>query len=808
MIKLKLLLVLLFVSAGFSTIHAQGSPPEIMATGDINFCPGAPTNIATSVSITDADASDTILDEIFVQISEGYVQNSDVLMLTGTNPNITWTFRIDEGLLILSGPATFDEFEAAILEIEFSTTQVEFTSDRSFSINLGNANYLPSTDHYYFYVSQPGITWQGARAAAAGQNYFGLQGYLATLTSEEESQLAGEQSSGTGWIGASDEAVEGEWRWMTGPEAGTQFWQGGITGTPVNGEFSFWNNGEPNNLGDEDYAHITAPGIGLAGAWNDLEPTGNPDPNNPFHPQGYIVEFGGLPGDPDINLSAATNLSMPQILVENTQGCAGDTFNLLVNTNVDEVIWYEDAALTIPLNNGNTYTTVLTTTTTFFITAKFSSCTDFQLRTLTVAVDEIPDANNITIQQCDDASADGISVFELNNFSGLIANGSTTNVVSYFEDAQLTIPVNAINYSNTNNNQIIFAEVLNQSSGCSAVAEVILFVAPPSTENFQLDLCDDAIEDGLTEFNLSDLNDDVLVGMPATAQVSFFPTFDDALLNDNVLPNNYTNETPNAESIFVKVTDGTECLGIFEVNLIVNPLPELEPDETVIYCLNTFPEPITIDGGVVNDIPNNFYYNWSTGETTIAIEVNEPGEYFVDVTEVDGCTNRRNITVLGSSTATDIQLDVIDAVENNVVTVSVSGQGDYEFSLTSDIGPYQDDNIFDNVPSGLQTVYVRDKKGCGVVSEEFPVIGFPKFFTPNGDANNDFWTVDAFDEEFFANSRVQIFNRHGKLLTELSRANKSWDGRYNGSLMPSDDYWFLVELSDGRSFTKHFALKR
>ncbi|MEP2747643.1 T9SS type B sorting domain-containing protein [Nonlabens ulvanivorans] len=33
-------------------------------------------------------------------------------------------------------------------------------------------------------------------------------------------------------------------------------------------------------------------------------------------------------------------------------------------------------------------------------------------------------------------------------------------------------------------------------------------------------------------------------------------------------------------------------------------------------------------------------------------------------------------------------------------------------------------------------------------------------------------------------------------------------GTYNGNPMPSSDYWYLVELSDGRSFKGHFALKR
>ena len=90
---------------------------------------------------------------------------------------------------------------------------------------------------------------------------------MATLTSQEESDFAGKQASGAGWIGGSDEETEGEWKWVTGPEAGTVFWNGEVNGSTSN--FAFWNNNEPNNLGVEDYAHITDPTIGMPGAWND-----------------------------------------------------------------------------------------------------------------------------------------------------------------------------------------------------------------------------------------------------------------------------------------------------------------------------------------------------------------------------------------------------------------------------------------------------------------------------------------------------------------------------------------------------------
>ncbi|WP_234969227.1 T9SS type B sorting domain-containing protein [Winogradskyella jejuensis] len=807
---MKSLLALLLIFIGSIILNAQDLPPEITATGDQNYCVGVPMPIVSTVSITDPDVTDTTLDEIFVQISEGYVSGFDVLNLTGLHPNITAVWQQTEGQLVLSGPATFAEFEAAILDIEFSTTQTIFSSDRSFSINLGNANYLPSTDHYYFYIASFGITWADARAEAATRDYFGLQGYLATITTPEEAQLAGEQAAGAGWIGATDEETEGIWKWVTGPEAGTEFFNQS-TFSPINGEFSFWNTGEPNNFGagGEDYAHITDPSVGILGSWNDLPLAGDPDVNGPYHPQGYIVEFGGLPGDPDINLSAATRINMPQLSFNNASGCSGDEIALTLTTNTDNVIWYDGVSSTNIVNTGNTYSTTYTETAVFWISATFMGCGDGSRVPLTVTIDPAPEANDITIQQCDDASADGISVFNLDIYRGSIADGSTTSVVSFFEDDQLTIPIyNGSSYTNLSNNQVVYAQVVNPTTGCSSVAEVTLIVSLPASETFDLSICDDEEEDGFTEFNLSDLDGEILMGFPVTAQTSFFPTFNDALLNTNQFSNNYTNSTINTETIFVKVNDGLACLGIFEVNLEVKPLPELLPDEKVIYCLNTFPSKIILDSGVVSGIPNNFYYNWSTDETTILIEVNQPGSYWVDVTEVDGCTNRRNIEVVASNTAEFVSIDVIDGVENNMVTVEVSGDGDYEFSLTSEVGPFQDFNVFENVSSGIQTVFVRDKNGCGTVLESFPVIGFPKFFTPNGDANNDFWTIDGFNEEFLANSRVQIFNRHGKLLTELSAQNPFWDGTYNGKYMPSDDYWFLVSLQDGRTFTKHFALKR
>tara|TARA_Y100001933_G_scaffold263505_3_gene325272 strand:- start:360 stop:3737 length:3378 start_codon:yes stop_codon:yes gene_type:complete len=284
-------------------------PPTITATGDQQFCPGDTVSVVESVSITDSDSS--TLDAVYVQITSNYDVSGDILTLTGTHPNITASWDTSEGRLLLDGPATLAEFEAAVSAVVFQTTATVTSGDtRTFSIVLNEANYLESTGHYYEYVPSLGITWTAARDAAALRTFYGLQGYLATITVQDESDLLGAQAPGAGWIGASDATTEGDWYWVTGPEAGTLFWRGTSGGTAYG--YEYWNTGEPNQSGNEDYAHITAPGVGLDGSWNDLSNTGAS--SGAYQPKGYLVEYGGMPGDPPYpDLAATTSITVESI---------------------------------------------------------------------------------------------------------------------------------------------------------------------------------------------------------------------------------------------------------------------------------------------------------------------------------------------------------------------------------------------------------------------------------------------------------------------------------------------------------------
>ncbi|MFD1004695.1 T9SS type B sorting domain-containing protein [Winogradskyella aquimaris] len=441
-----------------------------------------------------------------------------------------------------------------------------------------------------------------------------------------------------------------------------------------------------------------------------------------------------------------------------------------------------------------------------------SGCVGFTSFDIVVAAKPI--ANDVSLIQCDeDGIPEGFTTFNLNEISNEVtSNVPNTNVTYHLSqsDAQNNInPINSNAFDNFFNPQIVYARVTNTLTGCVSFSEVSLEVSTTSSNNASLAVCDDdGTEDGFATFNLNDSNAIVLAGAPAGLDLQYYETYEDALVESNPLGNTFTNTIPYNQTIYARVENSNACYGISQIELTVYELPQAETTFETLYCLNGFPDTIILDAGILNGSPSNFLFEWSTGESTATIEVDAPGSYNVRVSNVNGCFKDRTITVLPSNIATIDDIEVRDASNNNSITVLVSGEGDYEYALDDIDGPYQDSNIFEDVLPGLYTVFVRDKNDCGISEELVSVIGFPKFFTPNGDGTNEFWQVKGINNQFQANSTIFIFDRFGKLLAELDPLGPGWNGTYNGAKMPASDYWFKVKLEDGRTFTSHFSLVR
>jgi gliding motility-associated-like protein len=64
--------------------------------------------------------------------------------------------------------------------------------------------------------------------------------------------------------------------------------------------------------------------------------------------------------------------------------------------------------------------------------------------------------------------------------------------------------------------------------------------------------------------------------------------------------------------------------------------------------------------------------------------------------------------------------------------------------------------------------------------------------------------------EGYPDAKVTIFDRWGKQLASYNAGDGTdWDGVYNGTLMPSTDYWYEIQIKEiKKTYTGHFTLIR
>jgi gliding motility-associated-like protein len=441
----------------------------------------------------------------------------------------------------------------------------------------------------------------------------------------------------------------------------------------------------------------------------------------------------------------------------------------------------------------------------------FPACTIVIPVTLTVNALPLNNVNAVLVQ-CDTGSnPDGVSTFNLSQANEQYTNGDTNIVIAYYSSQDnANSGVNPIvgPFRNSSNPQQIFAKVSNSFTECFRVLPLTLQVNTNTLAPLSLARCDDdGTEDGLAEFDLASLG----LQTPSNTVV-YYETEEDALLEQNPQSANYVTTVPNRQNIFARIETNNDCTALQEIELNVYPLPDVEVAANDVVCLNTR-DYITLDAGARG---SNIRYEWSNGAETATISINRPGVYTVSVTDITypdtPCSKLRTITVLPSNIAVIESVTVEDLRDINTITVIVSPAGGvnttYLYSLDKPNGPWQAEPFFNDVGAGIHTLYVYDSQGCGIVRQQVAVLSIPKYFTPNGDMANDYWKITGLNGAAYYNSRLYVYDRYGKLLSDVDRNGPGWDGNFNGQPLPGTDYWYVLTLPDGRIVKGHFSLIR
>ncbi len=441
-----------------------------------------------------------------------------------------------------------------------------------------------------------------------------------------------------------------------------------------------------------------------------------------------------------------------------------------------------------------------------------------------LTVEALPIAHGLNttniVRNCDD-DQDGILAFNTATIQSSILNGQTNVSVTYTDSLGNALPSPLPNPFSVTNQITITARVTNNSTQAAngpCFDEVTFqLLVDDLPEAFpvsvgSLTVCDDeaipANQNGVYAFNTGTIQNQILNGQNNV--VVTYTLANGAVLNQ--LPNPFITATQN---VLVTVSNplNTICTATTVLNFVVNPLPNIDLTDQELVCTNLPTFLVPINAGIIGGVPSSAYlYQWYLngnllpGATSYTLNVNTDGVYTVEVTTTQGCSRTRTVTVVASEIGTIEQIVVVDLTDNNTVEVIVSGIGDYIYAIDS--GIFQTSNFFSNVAMGFHTITVQDANGCGSVTQQIAVLGIPAYFTPNGDGIHDTWNIKGVTTNLYSKSTVQVFDRYGKLLKQFSATSQGWDGTYNGQLAIADDYWYVIQLQDGRSVKGHFALKR
>ena len=155
-------------------------------------------------------------------------------------------------------------------------------------------------------------------------------------------------------------------------------------------------------------------------------------------------------------------------------------------------------------------------------------------------------------------------------------------------------------------------------------------------------------------------------------------------------------------------------------------------------------------------------------------------------------TNPNMIAFAGA----DQTISLGQSVELVTTGVNIS---EYNWSPTNGLSSSTISNPFASpISTTIYTLTVQDIYGCSY-SDDLTVtvltdysLTIPSLITPNDDGSNDFWEIP--ESLFYTGTTVKIINREGQEVYSSSSYDNTWDGTYNGKLLPEATYYYFIQF--------------
>ena len=405
----------------------------------------------------------------------------------------------------------------------------------------------------------------------------------------------------------------------------------------------------------------------------------------------------------------------------------------------------------------------------------------------------------------------------------------TNYLVSYELNGELIAPSE---FTANFNGEIIFSNLggsiysnftLEQYGCITSSTEIIEITEPEKPTSFPIPeqfYCDEDY-DYVTSIDLTPTESFIIgTDTPSDFIITYHKSEQSAIDGINLNATAYTTLGMSSFTLYAKKTNHSNlCYSYIPFTVNINLPPTFDFEDGAI-CVNN-DDTVNFDydlprltTGLSNTHHNFKWYfegNLIVGENLNELIANDFGLYSVSATTIEtGCSITKYATVHPSGPPKILEVDIISIPfsDNHTVTINAFGFGDYDYAIDNE--QYQSSATFTHISPGFHEFHIRDTNGCGRVTVEKMLIDYMHFFTPNNDGFKDYWQIIG--ARHLRNPKIYIYDRFGKLLTQLKPNSRGWDGTFHGKALPVSDYWFKVIFLDDdnnqREFSSHFTLKK